>query len=67
MKNSLRGQTVHRIRAQFCVCRFLDSRDKTIKENERTKEEQKERSCSGIRLQFSNVRLQFSIFDCFYS
>ena len=51
---------MHWIGAQFCVCKFLDSRDKslnmlqfcrTIKEKERTKEEQRERPCSGIRLQ----------------
>ena len=27
---SLRGQTVHWIGAQFCVCRFLDSRDESL-------------------------------------
>ena len=26
---TLRGQTVHWIGAQFCVCMFLDSRDKS--------------------------------------
>ena len=28
--SSLRGQTVHRINAQFCVCMALDSRDKPL-------------------------------------
>ena len=27
---TLRGQTVHWIGAQFCVCMFLDSRDKSL-------------------------------------
>ena len=27
---TLRGQTVHWIGAQFCVCLFLDSRDKSL-------------------------------------
>ena len=27
---SLRGQTVHWTGAQFCVCMFLDSRDKSL-------------------------------------
>ena len=29
VQSSLRGQTVHWIGAQFCVCMFLDSRDKS--------------------------------------
>ena len=48
------------IGVQFCVCLFLDSRDKFLnmfnfwrndQRNERTKEEQRERPCHGIRLQ----------------
>ena len=48
---SLRGQTVHWLGAQFCVCMFQDSSKQplnmlkfvgTIKGNEKTKEEQRE-------------------------
>ena len=54
---------LHWIGAQFCVCMFLHSRDKSlnmlslfkfmlkIKVNERTKEEQRERPYCGIHLQ----------------
>ena len=59
---TLQSQTVHWIGAQFCGCMFLDCRDKslnmpnfvrTIKEIESIEEEQKERPCYGIRLQFT--------------
>ena len=68
-QKTLRGQTVHWIGAQFCVCMFLDSRDKslnmfkfvgTIKENERTKEDQRERPCRGIR-KFNAQNAQFGL------
>ena len=56
---------MHWIGAQFCVCMFLDSRDKslnminfvgTIKGNEKRKREQRERSCCGIRLNSQNAQ-----------
>ena len=59
---SITGQTLHWIGAQFCVCMFLDPRDMYLNmlklcrndpKNERTKEEQRERPCCGIHLQFS--------------
>ena len=45
-KFTLRGQTVHWIGAQFCVCMFLDSRDKSLnmrkfRRNKESKEQKK--------------------------
>ena len=45
------------IDAQFCVCMFLDSRDKSLnmlkfcRNDQRKMKEQRERPCYGIRLQ----------------
>ena len=57
---------MHWIGAHFCVCMFLDSRDKSLKKlklcrndqkNERTKEAQSERPCCGIRVQFTKCTI----------
>ena len=50
-----RGQTVLWTGAKFCVCMFMDSKDKysIIKENERTKED------IHTRLQITNAQFDF--------
>ena len=62
--NSKRGQIVHSVGAQFGVFMPLQTRDKTLnvlkfcrnhreRKNKRRTEEQRDRACCGIHLQFS--------------
>ena len=62
---ALRGQTVHWIGAQFCVCMFLESRDKSLnmlkfcrndQRKVKNKRKTKERPCCGICIHAQNAQ-----------